>query len=505
MSGAKARTGGSSEIRARLAHPVIDGDGHLVEIGPVLLDFLKEEGGTGVVDRYTKAISKKGGAFYLWYRLTPEERKRQRVIRPPFWVVTAGRTVDRATSMMPALLSERLDEFGIDFSLLYPTEGLIAPTLDDEEVRRATARAINRMNAELFAPHSARLAPAAIIPMHTPEEAIAELDFAIGELGMKVAMITGSIRRPYPDSDDSRAYWIDALALDGAHDYDPVWQKCIDLGVAATEHNGALGLVNRASVSNYNYNHLGHFAAGSETFCKALFLGGVTRRFPALKFGFLECGVGWAASLYNDLIGHWEKRNLGALKANLDPALVDRAAFADLIVRYGDERVRAKLEYLRERDGIFLDQVAENEDELDEWAACAIERAQDIHDLFVPNFYFGCEADDPMTAVAFNARVNRFGARLKAIMSSDIGHWDVPDARAVLVEAWELVEDGVLSEADFRDFTFANPAELHSTMNPDFFAGTAVADAVAKLRAEAPGGLCAATQQGETRGKTEPA
>ena len=174
-------------------------------------------------------------------------------------------------------------------------------------------------------------------------------------------------------------------------------------------------------------------------------------------------------------------------------------------MRYGDERVRAKLEYLRERDGIFLDQVAENEDELDEWAACAIERAQDIHDLFVPNFYFGCEADDPMTAVAFNARVNRFGARLKAIMSSDIGHWDVPDARAVLVEAWELVEDGVLSEADFRDFTFANPAELHSTMNPDFFAGTAVADAVAKLRAEAPGGLRAATQQGETRGKTEPA
>ena len=91
MSGAQARTGGSSEIRARLAHPVIDGDGHLVEIGPVLLDFLKEEGGTGVVDRYTKAISKKGGAFYLWYRLTPEERKRQRVIRPPFWVVTAIR------------------------------------------------------------------------------------------------------------------------------------------------------------------------------------------------------------------------------------------------------------------------------------------------------------------------------------------------------------------------------------------------------------------------------
>ncbi len=482
----------SAQIREQLGHPVIDGDGHLIEVGPVLLDYLKQVGGKDLAERYAGVISKKGGAFYRWYRLTPEERRHYRVGRPPFWVVPTANTPDRAAAMMPALLSERLDEFGIDFSLLYPTEGLIVIRLEDAELRAAAARAINMMNAELFAPHGARLAPAAIIPMHTPEEAIAELDFAIGELGLKVAMVSGTVRRGYPDSNDARAYWIDALALDGAHDYDPVWQKCIDLGVAATTHAVSLGWVTRSSVSNYMYNHLGHFAAAGETFCKALFLGGVTRRFPALKFGFLECGVGWAASLYNDLIGHWEKRNLGALKANLDPALVDRAAFADLIVRYGDERVRAKLEYLRERDGIFLDQVAENEDELDEWAACAIERAQDIHDLFVPNFYFGCEADDPMTAVAFNARVNRFGARLKAIMSSDIGHWDVPDARAVLVEAWELVEDGVLSEADFRDFTFANPAELHSTMNPDFFAGTAVADAVAKLRAEAPGGLRAA-------------
>ena len=30
-----------------------------------------------------------------------------------------------------------------------------------------------------------------------------------------------------------------------------------------------------------------------EAVCKALFMGGVTRRFPALKFAFLEGGVGW--------------------------------------------------------------------------------------------------------------------------------------------------------------------------------------------------------------------
>jgi hypothetical protein len=32
-----------------------------------------------------------------------------------------------------------------------------------------------------------------------------------------------------------------------------------------------------------------------------------------------------------------------------------------------------------------------------------------------------------------------------------------------------------------REFVFANPARLHTALNPDFFKGTVVDDAVAKL------------------------
>ena len=39
-----------------------------------------------------------------------------------------------------------------------------------------------------------------------------------------------------------------------------------------------------------------------------------------MNFAFLEGGVAWAAALYSDLIGHWEKRNISALRAHLDPA-----------------------------------------------------------------------------------------------------------------------------------------------------------------------------------------
>ena len=47
--------------------------------------------------------------------------------------------------------------------------------------------------------------------------------------------------------------------------------------------------------------------------------------------------------------------------------------------------------------------------------------------------------------------------------------------------AWELVDEGLLTEADFRDFTFANAATMWKEANPDFFQGTVVADAVRAL------------------------
>src|SRR5262249_59068704 len=110
----------------------------------------------------------------------------------------------------------------------------------------------------------------------------------------------------------------------------------------------------------------------------------------------------------------------------------------------------------------------------DEFAACAIERPEDIREIFTEHFFFGCEADDPINASAFDVRANPLGARLRAIFSSDIGHWDVPDMSEVLAEAYELVEDGLLDERDFRDFTFANPIALWAGGDPRFFAGTAV-------------------------------
>ena len=106
-------------------------------------------------------------------------------------------------------------------------------------------------------------------------------------------------------------------------------EKCRELRLAPTFHNGARSILLRNSPSNFCYNHIGHFASAGHAVAKALFFGGVTRRFPDLNFAFLEGGVGWACMLYADLIGHWEKRNGQAIQST-HPSKLDRARLLEL-------------------------------------------------------------------------------------------------------------------------------------------------------------------------------
>ena len=123
------------------------------------------------------------------------------------------------------------------------------------------------------------------------------------------------------------------------------------------------------------------------------------------------------------------------------------------------------------------------EQNLDDFAACEIDRVEDFRTLF-RNFYFGCEADDRMNVWAFNDRVNPLDTKVNALFSSDIGHFDVPDMTEVLEDAYGLVTDNLMSAEDFRAFTFENPAHFWASGNPDFFKGTKVEQAVKALFAD---------------------
>ena len=162
------------KVRQQIDHPVIDGDGHLIEFAPLVRDFVREEAGEAVAQRYETMM----GSGARFRDLPHDQKHRFGAFRYTWWGLPSRNTLDRATAIAPDLMRARLDELGIDFAILYGTSALGALSSPDEELRRALARAHNRYYAELFTGHRDRMEPVAVIPMVEPEEALAELDHA---------------------------------------------------------------------------------------------------------------------------------------------------------------------------------------------------------------------------------------------------------------------------------------------------------------------------------------
>jgi len=455
-------------IRARLGHPVIDADGHTLEFLPAVRDDLESLAG-GVAVAQLDAVL---GFAQAARALSPEQKRALGLPRLSWWGLPTEQTLDRATAMLPRLFHARLDEIGIDYAVCYPTYGLFALGVREPEVRQAACRAFNRHLAAEFADLGDRMTPAALVPMDTPDEAIAELDHAVGTLGLKVVVLAGHAWRPLPGGGPPGARWIDTFGPDSPHDYDRVWERCRQLRVAPTFHSSAMSWHGRASLGNYVSNHVGSFAASGEATCRSLFLAGVPHRFPELRFAFLEGGAAWACALFAALVGHWQKRNRDAI-GRYDPARLDRALLASLVARHGSAVVTARADRLDETL-TCLSEPDEDRATLDEFAASGVATAEDFLRLFAERFYFGCEADDRTAAVALDPRWHPLGARLRPVFGSDVGHWDVDDATGVLPEAWELVEHGLLDAAGFRSLVFGNAVALWGGVDPAFFAGTAV-------------------------------
>jgi hypothetical protein len=343
----------------------------------------------------------------------------------------------------------------------------------DDELRRGGARALNRYYAEVFGGHRDRLEPVAIIPMFSPAEALDELDYAVRQRGLKAVVMGGVIpRRVRPDG--ARVAWLDTLGHESLYDYDPVWKRCLELGVVPAFHAVGYGWGTRVSSRNYVHNHLGNFASAQESTCRSLFMGGVPRRFPGLRFAFLEGGVAWGCQLFADILGHYEKRNRETV-ANYDPRQFDLALCSELLDRFATGPIAERRKAYEEQAARLASQPADHPMGYDDFADAGIRGPEDVVDVFARQFSFGCEADDPLNALAFDRARLPHGARLNALFASDIGHWDVPDVRGVLPEAWELVEHGQMSRADFREFSFANSVRMLRGVNPDFFQGTVVA------------------------------
>jgi len=468
----------SEEVRAEVGHPIIDADGHMLELLDATHPHLREALGSARFEAWLA----RGSITKLSQRpRTTDERRRTRTPQGAWWGTQTVNVRDRATATLPALLHERMEEIGLDFAVLYPTNTLLTPAEEDPELRAGLCAGFNAYYADVYGPFSDRLAPAGMIPMHTPGEAIAELEHC-HRIGIKVVAFPEGLLRPLDEPAGpgcspwlfpGQTHWFDSFGLDSAHDYDPVWATCERLGYAVTFHGGLTvrpGL--HWSTTSYVANHVGQFAAEMYPLCKSLLFGGVTRRFPNLPFVFLECGVSWAVQMLGDTIEHWEKRNLEALDL-LDPSRLDRDELGRYFRDYGG-RLAELLGDDPYRAVQALPIHGSRPEQPDEFHAMGVSGPADITARF-DQCYFGCEADDRGIVTAFLPS-NPRGARLRPVFSSDMGHWDVTDIGGVVAESHELVERGFLTEGQWREVVFDNPARMLTQTNPGFFDGTRVSE-----------------------------
>ncbi len=461
-------------IRRSIDHPVIDSDAHVIEYLPDVRERLRSIGGADVVRRFDR---------HYWtmdrgHEIPATLRRRYGISRPPWWTYPARNTLDRATATFPALLQERLPEIGIDFLVVYPSYFIQFPMAADEDFRRAGCRAVNSYLADTFSGLESCMTPAAAIPMHTPEEAIDELVHVTERLALRSAVFAGVVLRQVPGTE---RVWVDSFGMDSPHDYEPVWRFCEDRGIAVTFHSAGMGWGSRAGLSNFMENHIGHFAAAGESVARSLLFAGVPVRHPRLRFAFLEGGVAWAASLYAGLTEHYGKRSGDAIRL-YDPREIDISLMRSFLEGKGTASMRRHADLL-ERSLQPLNPVFDPIP--DEFASTGFTSVEHIREVFERSYFFGVEGGDPMNAVATESFSRHLGARMNAIYSSDLGHWDVRDMREVLQEAHELVDDDVASAADFRRMVFEAPVRLWTGGNPRFFDGTVIEKAARELTASA--------------------
>ena len=87
-------------IHSRLSHPVIDSDGHWLEFGPTILEYMNKVGGT----KAAEGLKSREEVVTRILMLSPEQRQEERRTLPAWWAFPTKNTLDRATALMPKLL-----------------------------------------------------------------------------------------------------------------------------------------------------------------------------------------------------------------------------------------------------------------------------------------------------------------------------------------------------------------------------------------------------------------
>ena len=210
---------------------------------------------------------------------------------------------------------QAMDREGIEVAVLFPTRGLFVLGLDapetagvrglEPDLAAAIAHAYNDWLADFCQENPKRLIGAAMVAPHDVEGAVVETRRCVERFGFKsIFLLPGCVRkRPW-----HHPY------------YDPLWRECERLNVAVGFHEGGLdyltpdfGFADVLATHPGTMYHIFSHPVGPMFALVTMTVGGVFKRFPNLRAGFLEGNCSWAPWIVYRMNEHYEW--LGSVEA----------------------------------------------------------------------------------------------------------------------------------------------------------------------------------------------
>ncbi|MEM7018977.1 MAG: amidohydrolase family protein [Pseudomonadota bacterium] len=274
---------------------VIDADGHICEPESVWTDYTRAEFRDRVLQVRTD-----GNESYV--ALEGEERRAGLGAGPAAACIPGGMAPDQNLtwndilpgSHDPAARLKVMAEEGIHHALFFPSIHLLWGDIKDPEVAAETCRAYNNWMSDFCREDSSRLFGMGIVPLQDIDLAIAEAK-RLRELGL-----SGFISRP--ERYNELALYDEVC--------DPLWDIAVSDGLSVGIHGSFGSRMPGFSTSRYSgnvfYDHMIAHPFGQMAVVMDLIAGGVLDRFPTMKVGFFESGLGWIPYWIDRLDEHFE-------------------------------------------------------------------------------------------------------------------------------------------------------------------------------------------------------
>ena len=295
-------------------YPVIDADSHKCENPLVFADYIPRE----LRNRFELTRDRYGEQRFLFVDRDPRTGQadfRRVFLQPDGYGKGTYRPYhEEATigGLFNRIRLEHMDREGIDHQVVYGSITMAFNSLVDSELAIGLCQAYNTYITEDCAAYEQRLHPVGVIPLQDPAEAVRELRRCVLELGMPAVSVVPNVPQPHPAAPE--AYPDIRLPKPLSHpDFDCVWAEAERLDIAVGIH-GAPGCQLAAGTADqldsFTLVHVLANRGMMQAALAKLIFDGVLERFPGLRFGFLEAGVGWVPDFLHSLHEHWEKRVL---------------------------------------------------------------------------------------------------------------------------------------------------------------------------------------------------